>query len=171
MAQPRRLGPEVLRLLQHKGQFLERQNKVAKADYNFFFPFRIRYAETDAQGIVFYGNYLTFFDTAVYEYFRTLPFDFMGHVEITGADFHTVHVSMDFSAPARFDDCIEAGVRTCKIGRSSLTFEVEIFLCETAESLVKGKLVWVNTDQSSHRPAALPEDLIQRIRNRETSLE
>ena len=75
---------------------------MAKSDYDFFFPFRIRYAETDAQGIVFYGNYLIFFDTAIYEYFRALAFDFESHVENTGADFHTVHVSMDFHAPARF---------------------------------------------------------------------
>ena len=143
---------------------------MAKSDYHFFFPFRIRYAETDAQGIVFYGNYLTFFDTAIYEYFRVLPFDFERHVENTGADFHTVHVSMDFHSPARFDDQIEAGVRIRDIGRTSLTFDVEIFSCETSESLVKGSLVWVNTDQSAHRSVPLPEDLIRRIRDLEPSL-
>ena len=143
---------------------------MAKSDYPFFFPFRIRYAETDAQGIVFYGNYLTFFDTAIYEYFRALPFDFESHVENTGADFHTVHVSMDFHSPARFDDQIEAGVRIRDIGRTSLTFDVEIFSCETSESLVKGSLVWVNTDQSAHRSVPLPEDLIRRIRDLEPSL-
>ena len=143
---------------------------MAKSDYHFFFPFRIRYAETDGQGIVFYGNYLTFFDTAIYEYFRALPFDFESHVENTGADFHTVHVSMDFHSPARFDDQIEAGVRTRSFGRTSLTFDVEIFSCETSESLVKGSLVWVNTDQSAHRSVPLPEDLIRRIRDLEPSL-
>jgi acyl-CoA thioester hydrolase len=143
---------------------------MAKTDYHFFFPFRIRYAETDAQGIVFYGNYLIFFDTAVYEYFRALAFDFVGHVENMGADFHTVHVSMDFQAPARFDDRIEAGVRTRKIGRSSLTFDVEIFLCATSEPLVKGDLIWVHTDQSTNRSVPLPEDLIRRIRDHEASL-
>ena len=141
---------------------------MAKSDYAFFFPFRIRYAETDAQGIVFYGNYLIFFDTAIYEYFRALAFDFESHVENTGADFHTVHVSMDFHAPARFDDKIEAGVRTREIGRTSLTFDVEIFSSERSETLVKGNLVWVNTDQSSRRSAPLPEDLIGRIRELES---
>ena len=143
---------------------------MAKADYRFFFPFRIRYAETDAQGIVFFGNYLIFFDTAIYEYFRTLPFDFKDHVEKTGADFHTVHVSVDFKAPAKFDDRIEAGVRTRRIGRTSLTFDVEIFSCETSASLVKGELVWVNTDQSTHRSAPVPEELIRKIREREKQL-
>ena len=143
---------------------------MAKTDYDFFFPFRIRYAETDAQGIVFYGNYLTFFDTAVYEYLRWLPFDFMGHVKNTGTDFHTVHASVDFYAPARFDDRIEAGVRTRRIGRTSLTFAVEIFLGDAARSLAKGELVWVNTDQAAHRSVELPPNLVGRIRDREPAL-
>jgi acyl-CoA thioester hydrolase len=143
---------------------------MARSDYHFFFPFRIRYAETDAQGIVFYGNYLIFFDTAIYEYMRALPFDYVKHAKTTGSDFHTVHVSIDFSAPARFDDRIEAAVRTAKIGKTSLTFDVEIFLWDTSKALVKGQLVWVNTDQSIYRSKALPEELIQRIRKQENLL-
>ncbi len=59
---------------------------MPKADYKFFFPFRVRYAETDAQGIVFNGNYLTYTDTAIYEYFRSLSFNFVEYVNQTGAD-------------------------------------------------------------------------------------
>ena len=142
---------------------------MPKTNYRFFFPFRVRYAETDAQGIVFYGNYLTYLDTAVYEYFRELSFDFVDHVENTGTDFHVVHVSVDFSAPARFDDWIDAGVRTRRIGRTSLTFDVEIFLRGTSESLVKGRLVWVNTDQSTHQAVPLPEKLTTLLHEHETS--
>jgi acyl-CoA thioester hydrolase len=142
---------------------------MERSEFSFFFPFRIRYAETDAQGIVFYGNYLIFFDTAIYEYFRALPFDFDRHVKDTGADFHTFHVSMDFHAPARFDDHIEAGVRTRAIGRTSLTFEVGIFAGQSSQNLVTGRLVWVNTDQASHRSVPLPDELIHRIRDFEPS--
>jgi acyl-CoA thioester hydrolase len=136
---------------------------MVRSKYNFFFPFRIRYAETDAQGIVFYGNYLTFIDTAIYEYMRALPFDYVSHVKSTGSDFHTVHVTLDYTAPARFDDTIEAAVRTSKIGTTSLTFEVEIFLSGTSKSLTKGKLVWVNTDQRTKKPTVLPNELISLI--------
>jgi acyl-CoA thioester hydrolase len=139
-------------------------------DFHFFFPFRVRYAETDAQGIVFYGNYLIYFDTAIYEYFRSLPFDFMEHVRHTGSDFHTVHVSVNFHSPARFDNRIDVGVRTCRIGKSSLTFDVAVFGPDTTDPLVRGQLVWVNTDQAACRAAPLPQDLVQRIRDREKTL-
>ncbi len=108
---------------------------MSKADYSFFFPFRVRYSETDKQGIVFNAHYLTYFDTAIYEYFRTLPFDFQENLDQSGADFHTVHVDLDFHAPAGFDDEIEAHVKTIKIGRSSLKFEVAVYHKQGRNSL------------------------------------
>jgi acyl-CoA thioester hydrolase len=48
---------------------------MAKSDFKFFYPIRVRYAETDLQGIVFNAHYLTYFDTAIYEYLRDLPFE------------------------------------------------------------------------------------------------
>ena len=114
--------------------------------------------------------HLIFFDTGIYEYFRALPFDYAAHVKNTRADFHTAHVSVDFRSPSRFDDQIEAGVQTREIGRTSLTIDVEIFSCERSETLVKGSLVWVNTDQSARRSVPLPKDRIRRIRELEPSL-
>jgi acyl-CoA thioester hydrolase len=133
---------------------------MPKTDYQFFFPFRVRYAETDAQGIVFNGNYLTYTDTAIYEYFRSLSFDFVEYVNQTGADFYTVRVEVDYLSPAHFDDEIHAYVRTSRIGRSSLEFEVGIYHKDTDVEIVRAKVVWVNVDQKSKKPVKLPEDLI-----------
>ena len=63
---------------------------MARSDYSFFFPFRVRYAEVDGQMIVFNAHYLTYFDTAITEFFRVLPYDYQGQVERTGEDYHTV---------------------------------------------------------------------------------
>ena len=134
---------------------------MPKADYPFFFPFRVRYAETDAQGIVFNGNYLTYTDTAIYEYFRSLSFNFVEYVNQTGADFYTVRVEVDYLSPAHFDDEISAYVRTSHIGRSSLEFEVGIYQKDTDVEIVRAKVVWVNVDQKSKKPVQLPEELIQ----------
>lgn len=133
---------------------------VYRADYPFMFPFRVRYAETDAQGIVFYGNYLTYFDVAIYEYFRQLSYGITDHVAETGADFHTVRAVVDFRAPSRFDDEIDVWVRTAKIGRSSLAFELAIFSGDEPSPRVTGEIVWVNADQKSHRSTPLPERLV-----------
>jgi len=140
---------------------------MAKSDYKFFHPFRVRYAETDAQGIVFYAHYLTYFDTAITEYLRSLPFDYIEHVNQTGTDFHVVKAAVEFFAPSHFDDEIDVHVRTGKIGESSLTFIAELFPKNEETTLVKGEVVWVNTDQKAKKSAPLPEELVVKLRNRE----
>lgn len=137
---------------------------MAKSDYKFFFPFRVRYAETDAQGIVFYAHYLTYFDTAINEYLRNLPFNYVEHVKHTGTDFHVVKAVVEFFAPSHFDDEINVHVRTGKIGQSSLTFITEIFPKNEETTLVKGEVVWVNTDQKAKKSAPLPENLVVKLR-------
>lgn len=141
---------------------------MAKSDFKFFFPFRVRYAETDAQGIVFNAHYLTYFDTAIYEYFRQLPFDFVEYVRQTGHDFHTVHVSLDFIGSARFDQEIEVHVKTEKYGRSSLGFAIEIYRKAEDDPLVRGQVVWVNADQTENKSAPLPPELVEKLKNFET---
>lgn len=140
---------------------------MTKSDFKFCFPFRVRYAETDAQGIVFFAHYLTYFDTAINEYLRDLPHNYIEHVKQTGTDFHVVKVTIEFFAPSHFDDEIEVCVRTGRIGRSSLTFFIEIFPKNSETTLVKGKVVWVNTDQKTHKSVPLPEALVVKLRNKE----
>lgn len=140
---------------------------MTKSDFKFCFPFRVRYAETDAQGIVFFAHYLTYFDTAINEYLRDLPHNYIEHVKQTGTDFHVVKVTVEFFAPSHFDDEIEVCVRTGRIGRSSLTFFIEIFPKNSETTLVKGKVVWVNTDQNTHKSVPLPEALVVKLRNKE----
>ena len=45
---------------------------MARSDYTFFYPFRIRYSEVDGQSIVYNSHYLTFFDTAIIEYLEEI---------------------------------------------------------------------------------------------------
>jgi len=140
---------------------------MTKSDYKFFFSFRVRYSEADAQGIVFNAHYLTYFDTAIYEYFRNLPYDLLDHAKNTGTDFHTVRVVINFLAPTRFDDEIEAHVRAQRAGRSSITFLVEIFPKDSEKTLVKGEVVWVNTDQKTQKSAPVPKKLVAIIKANE----
>ncbi|MBA3030576.1 MAG: acyl-CoA thioesterase [Desulfobacteraceae bacterium] len=142
---------------------------MCKDQYHFFFPSRIRYSETDSQGIVNNINYLNYFDIALFEYFRALPFDYMQYCKQSGADFHAVHLEVDFKAPLHFDDEIETHVKTAVIGRSSLTFELAIFPKHEDTLCVKGTMVWVHADSRTHETCALPDRLIERIRAREGS--
>ena len=136
---------------------------MAKSDFRFAWPFRVRYAEVDGQRIVFNAHYLTYFDTAITEYFRALPYDYMGQVDRTGEDYHTVRTLVEYQQPIAFDEDIEVHVRTSRMGRSSLTFLLEIHPNDQDDLRATGEVVWVNTDQATHKSAALPDELVEKI--------
>lgn len=133
---------------------------MARDAFNFHFRFRIRYSEIDGQGIVFNAHYLTFFDTAITEYFRALGYDYKAETRRTGLDFHTVRSLVEYKAPIEFDEEIDVCVRTGRIGRSSLRFDFEVHGAGIDDLRATGEIVWVNTDQTTHRPELLAADLV-----------
>jgi len=136
---------------------------MAKSDFKFAWPFRVRYSEVDGQKIVFNAHYLTYYDTAITEYFRALPYDYMGQVERTGQDFHTVRTLVEYQQAIAFDEDIEVLVRTSRLGRSSITFLLEIHPQGREHLRATGEVVWVNTDQAMHKSAAVPQDLVDKL--------
>ena len=99
------------------------------------FPFsattRVWFSDTDAQGIVYYGRYMPYFDHARTEYHRHL-----GRVgELEGRDFVMRASNVEYHAPARFDDLIETFVRIARIGRTSVTYECAAYRLDDDELL------------------------------------
>ena len=140
-----------------------------RADFWFFWPTRVRYAEIDAQGVVFNANYLAYFDTAITEYIRALPYKYgLGGDKATGTDFHIVKATVEYKAPIRFDDEIEVGVRTARLGRTSIVYALAIFPKGGGALLSAGEVIWVNTDMKAMKSAPLPEALVAAVRTRET---
>lgn len=138
-----------------------------RSDFRFHHSFRVRYSEIDGQMVVFNAHYLTYFDTAITEYLRALGYDQAVDAKATGIDFHTVRSLVEYKAPIRFDQDIEVCVRVGRIGRSSVTFDLAIFGRGTDDLYTTGEIVWVYTDQRSHR--AVPVDVA--IRRRLTEAE
>lgn len=135
--------------------------------FGFFHPFRVRYSEIDLQGVVFNAHYLTYFDTAITEYFRSLGVDVIAEAKATGVDFHTVRSLVEYKAPIRLDQEIDVGCRAARLGRSSLTLALAIFARGDTRLLASGEIVWVNTDQRTHKPVAIGERLRAILRRRE----
>ena len=142
---------------------------MSKNDFNFCHSFRVRYSEIDGQKVVFNAHYLTYFDTAITEYFRWLSFDYIQYSEETGFDFHTVRTLVEYKAPIHFDEEIYVYVRTAKVGRSSLLFVIEVYGGnKTREDLrATGEVTWVHTDQKKGKSSPLNPDLVARIRERQ----
>ena len=130
----------------------------------------MRYSEIDGQGVVFNAHYLTYFDTAITEYFRALGFDQYADAQASGIDFHVVKSVIEYKAPVRFDWELDVGVRVARIGNSSLVFELAIFLKGGTDALVTGEIVWVYTNQETRRPVPIAASIRDLIATRERHL-
>jgi acyl-CoA thioester hydrolase len=133
---------------------------MAKSDFAFCYPFKVRYSEIDAQRIVFNAHYLTYYDTAITEYMIATRFDHRAFMRSIGAEFHTVRAVVEWKAPIYFEDEIEVWTRAARIGRSSLTFLLEIHPKGKDDLRATGEVVWVCTVQQPRTPAAVPPELI-----------
>ena len=87
----------------------------------------------------------------------------MGQVDRTGEDYHTVRTLVEYQQPIEFDEDIEVHVRTARMGRTSLTFLLEIHPKDTEDPRATGEVVWVNADQTTHRSTPLPDELVEKI--------
>jgi acyl-CoA thioester hydrolase len=143
---------------------------MSREQFWFFHPFRVRYSEIDGQGVVFNAHYLTYFDTTITEYFRALGYDQFADAKATGIDFHVVKSLIEYKAPVLFDQELEVGARVARIGNSSVVFELAIYLKGRGEALVTGEIVWVYTDQKSHRPVPISKSIRDLIATREQRL-
>lgn len=120
---------------------------------------RVWFSDTDAQGVVYYGRYLPYFDNARTEYHRHLGGD-----PIEGAEFVMRASVVEYHAPARFDDLIESFVRVRRIGTSSVTYECAAHRLPDDTLMVTASQTLVLVDLASRRPTPVPDDLRERVR-------
>ncbi len=116
---------------------------------------RVRYAETDAQGIAFNANYLTWCDVAVTEYFRSCGNPYAEFVKTSGFDFHVVHAKIDFKQPARFDELIDLFV-SGRVEGARVVWQIE--MRREGSLLCQSTLEYAVMDTKSGRPARLPAE-------------
>ena len=122
---------------------------------------RVWFSDTDAQGIVYYGRYLPYFDHARTEYHRHLlsaPFT------EAGGDLVMRALSVEYHAPARFDDLIEAFVRVKGIGRTSMTYECAAYRLPDDVLMVTAELTVVLVDLAARRPIPMPDAIRETVR-------
>jgi len=140
---------------------------MAREQFRFFHPLRVRWAEVDRQGIVFNGHYLTYFDVAITEYWRAIGFPYPDALLTHGCDTFVKKATVEYHAPAGFDDVLDVGVRVARIGRSSMRFVLEIYRGQ--ELLIEGEIVYVNADPATRKPTPVPGSLREAIGTYEVS--
>ncbi len=132
-------------------------SSIHRRDFRHFERLRVRWAEIDAQKIVFNGHYLSYVDTAVGGYWRALALPYTVTMEQLGGDLFVRKATLEYLGSARYDDQLDIGVRTLKMGNSSMTIQAAVFRGD--ELLVHGELVYVFADAASQVPKAVPQAL------------
>lgn len=131
-----------------------------RSAFRFAHPLRVRWGEVDRQDVVFNPNYFVYFDVAVGEYWRAIGFAYPAALG-GESDLFAVDAHARFLAPARYDDELEIGCRTERLGRTSVGIELAVF--RGAELLTVGELVYVHVALASRRPSPLPPPMREAI--------
>ena len=113
----------------------------------FRYCLRVRYAECDAQRVVFNARWADYVDVGSTEFFRALGF---GDALVSGAvDFQVVKLTLDWKAPARFDDALELSIFVTKLGSTSFTLVTDFRIAGREQVVCKAEAVYVNVDSKT----------------------
>jgi acyl-CoA thioester hydrolase len=114
---------------------------------------RVWFSDTDAQGVVYYGRYLPYFDHARTEYHRHLG----GWETRENLEFVMRALTVEYHAPARFDDLLECFVRVRRLGRTSITYDCAAHRLTDDELMVTATQTLVLVDREERRPVEIPD--------------
>jgi len=134
---------------------------VCPGDTTFRFPVRVYYEDTDTAGVVYYANYLKFFERARTEWLRTLGFGQTEMAELDGKVFIVRRASTDYRLPARLDDALVIHSQLSRLGRASLEFRQ---WCQRDDDVLASGHIQIGCVQrATLRPAAMPGRIAQRL--------
>jgi acyl-CoA thioester hydrolase len=123
---------------------------------------RVYYEDTDAGGIVFYANYLKFFERARTEWLRALEVSQQQMADEHDAIFVVKSASVDYHAPARLDDVITLSLTIEKLGRASVVFLQHA--CRGDALLASARVKVGCVARADHKPRPLPDPVAAKMR-------
>ena len=128
----------------------------------FRWPVRVYWEDTDAGCIVFYANYLKFFERARTEWLRSLGIDQQPLKEMTGGMFVVAETAVRYLRPARLDDELTVTATLQTSGRASMTIWQQVLIKNTLLCEGTIRIGWV--DAGSMQPARIPQNIIESLK-------
>jgi acyl-CoA thioester hydrolase len=122
---------------------------------------RVYWEDTDAGGVVFYANYLKFFERARTEWLRTLGFGQQALADSSGAIFVVTDTRLRYRAPARLDDLLRVSVTPVRLGQASFVIDQQAW--RDATLLCDGTIHIACVDRGTFRPRRIPTDILERL--------
>lgn len=127
----------------------------------FRFAIRVYWEDTDAGGVVFYANYLKFFERARTEWLRAAGVQQQALRDETGAMFVVAEVQTRYLAPARLDDQIEVTVAVAELGSASMVLLQEAWRGDTL--LAQGRIRIGCVDSATLKPRRIPAPVVDAV--------
>ena len=127
----------------------------------FRWPVRVYWEDTDAGGIVFYANYLKFFERARTEWLRSFGVEQQQLKQTTGGMFVVSETTVKYLHPARLDDELIVTASLQQIGRASMTIIQQVFLKNTMICGGTIRIGWV--DAATLQPARIPQQIFDKF--------
>ncbi|MDO9074162.1 MAG: tol-pal system-associated acyl-CoA thioesterase [Rubrivivax sp.] len=132
-----------------------------KTDAPYRHTLRVYWEDTDAGGVVFYANYLKFFERARTEWLRHLGVGQQALREATGAIFVVTHTQLRYLAPARLDDSLDVTVVLRHLGQASMTLAQQAWRGSTL--LAEGDIRIGCVDEGTFRPRRIPNEVTRTL--------
>jgi acyl-CoA thioester hydrolase len=128
---------------------------------------RVYWEDTDAGGVVFYANYLKFFERARTEWLRALGVQQQALREATGAIFIVSDTALRYLAPARLDDLLHVTVVLAEAGRASMVLTQQAWRSGVAGQpdtlLCEGRIRIGCVDDGTFRPRRIPDTVVRTL--------
>jgi acyl-CoA thioester hydrolase len=136
-------------------------SEAAATEAPFQHRLRVYWEDTDAGGVVFYANYLKFFERARTEWLRALGVQQQALREATGAIFIVTHTTVRYRAPARLDDELTLTVQLRQRGTASMTIAQQAWRgpVGTGTLLAEGEIRIGCVDAGTFKPRRIPNDV------------
>ncbi len=129
----------------------------------FTFPIRVYWEDTDAGGIVYYANYLKFFERARSEWLRQLGVEQGTLLENEGCMFVVSEIKTKFHRPARIDSLLLVSVQIKQIGHASISLHQTARLKDSTNDgllVCEGTVRLACVQQTTMRPVAIPKTIV-----------
>ncbi len=116
---------------------------------------RVRYADTDQMGYVYYGNYAAYYEVGRVEAFRSLGYAYKS-LEAMGVMMPVLEMKTKFHLPAKYDDLLTIKVTIPQMPKVKITYHYEIFN-EAGQLLNTGETILAFINMESGRPVRMPQ--------------
>jgi len=143
---------------------------MAVMDYPVTYKRKVRYSDTDHQGVVFNGNYFTYFDDALADFFDALGLPESVMAE-RGHDVTVARAEADFKSAGMPGETMVVRAGVGRVGNTSITFDLSIWDEDSGRAVAEGREVYVILDRETGRPVSIPDYLIEALESLQGSAE